>query len=94
MIKTNHALMTAALSGLMLAATLSVASADDKPGNSPADTAPGAMGECHGINACKGTGACHGKENSCAGKNSCKGKGWTKASKSDCDKKGGAFQLG
>ena len=94
MTKTSKTLMTAALSGLMLAATLSVASADDKKGDNPSDTDSKAMGECHGVNTCKGTGACHGAGNTCAGKNACKGKGWTKATKAECDKQGGSFQHG
>jgi hypothetical protein len=92
--KMSKTLMTAALGGLMLAATISVASAQDKKGDSPADTSPQAVGECHGVNACKGTGACHGADNSCAGKNACKGKGWIKASKAECDKQGGSFKHG
>ena len=36
------------------------------------------LGQCHGVNACKGTGDCGGKGHHCAGKNACKGKGWTK----------------
>ncbi len=90
---TPKALMNAALSGLLLAATISTASADDKRGNSPSDTDPKAIGECHGINSCKGTGACHGAGNTCAGKNACKGQGWIKTSKADCDKQGGNFKL-
>ncbi len=52
------------------------------------------MGECHGVNSCKGTGACGGKGNSCAGKNSCKGQGWLKLSKADCEAKSGKFKAG
>jgi uncharacterized membrane protein len=33
---------------------------------------------CYGVNACKGTGDCGGKDYSCAGKNACKGQGWLK----------------
>ena len=87
--KTNKTLMTAALGGLMLAATLSTASAEE---GTAAPAAGGKTGECHGINACKGTGACHGTDHSCAGKNACKGKGWTKATKADCESKGGTFK--
>ena len=89
MTKTNKTLMTAALGGLMLAATISTASAEEKTA-APAPAA-GAMGECHGVNSCKGTGSCHGAGNSCAGKNACKGQGWVKATKADCDAKGGKF---
>jgi hypothetical protein len=91
----NKPLMTAALAGLMLAATVSISTADDnKKGDSPGDVDPKAMGECHGVNSCKGTGACHGAGNTCAGQNACKGKGWIKATKADCDKQQGTFKLG
>lgn len=86
MTKTNKTLMTAALGGLMLAATISAATADE------AKPAADKMGECHGINSCKGTGACHGAGNSCAGKNACKGQGWVKSTKADCEAKGGKYK--
>jgi len=86
--KISKALMTAALGGLVLAAAISVASAEE---GTPAPAAGDKMGECHGINACKGTGACHGAGNSCAGKNACKGQGWVKATKAECEAKGGKF---
>lgn len=89
MTKSSKTLMTAALGGLMLAATISAASAEEK-GAAPA-AGDQKMGECHGINSCKGTGACHGAGNSCAGKNACKGQGWVKSTKADCEAKGGKF---
>ncbi|MFN2428129.1 MAG: hypothetical protein ABR587_16975 [Candidatus Binatia bacterium] len=89
MTKTNKTLMTAALGGLMLAATISVAQAEEKKEAAAGDSA---MGECHGINACKGTGACHGEATKCAGTNACKGKGWIKTTKADCESKGGTFK--
>ena len=85
--KMTRTLMTAALGGLLLATTISAASAEE-------GAATAKMGECHGINACKGTGACHGAGNSCAGKNACKGQGWVKATKTDCEAKGGKFVAG
>ena len=51
-----------------------------------------AVGECHGVNSCKGKGECGGAGHSCAGKNSCKGKGWIKLSKAECDEKNGEFK--
>ena len=93
MTRTNRTLMTAALGGLMLAATLSAASAEEKKADA-AKAADTKMGECHGVNSCKGTGACNTADNSCAGKNSCKGKGWIKATKADCEAKGGTFKAG
>jgi hypothetical protein len=94
MTKVNYNLMNAALGGLLVAATVSTAMANDTKGYSPTNADPRAMGECHGINACKGSAACHGAGNSCAGRNSCKGQGWVKATKSECEKKGGSFRLG
>ncbi len=89
MTKTNKTLMTAALGGLMLAATISASSAEEK--GTAAAGATGKTGECHGVNSCKGTSACNTADNSCAGKNSCKGKGWVKMTKAECDAKGGKF---
>ncbi len=60
--------------------------------NVPQDVKP--LGECHGINACKGTGACGGKGHSCAGKNACKGKGWIKLTEKECLEKDGTFKNG
>jgi len=50
------------------------------------------VGECQGMNSCKGTGACGGKGHSCAGQNKCKGQGWLKLSKKDCLAKNGTFK--
>lgn len=50
------------------------------------------LGQCHGINSCKGTGACGGKNHSCAGQNSCKGKGWLKKTEGDCKDLDGTFK--
>jgi hypothetical protein len=45
---------------------------------------------CSGVNACKGQGACAGKDHACAGKNGCKGAGWLKTDSADaCTKQGG-----
>ncbi len=49
------------------------------------------VGQCHGVNSCKGKTTCATTSNACQGKNSCKGKGWVKSSKSDCNSKGGKF---
>ena len=87
MTKVNSTLMTAALGGLMLAATMSAASADDRKGNTP--PLPDTMGECHGVNSCKGTSSCKTALSKCKGKNSCKGMGWTTTSAKDCTSKGG-----
>jgi len=55
-------------------------------------TSSTAMGQCHGVNACKGEGACGGKTHDCAGKNSCKGKGWIKMIKGKCESIGGTYK--
>ncbi len=49
------------------------------------------MGQCHGVNSCKGSSACATAESACQGQNSCKGKGWIASTKADCDAKGGKF---
>ncbi len=46
--------------------------------------AQAALGQCHGVNACKGKGECSTAIHDCAGENSCEGKGWIKMSKSMC----------
>jgi hypothetical protein len=86
--RNKSLMMTAALGGLMLAATITTASAEE----GTAAAGAGKTGECHGVNSCKGTGACHGAGNTCAGKNACKGQGWIKATKTDCEAKGGKFK--
>ena len=48
--------------------------------------------QCHGINACKGKGACNGPDHACAGKNSCKGKGWIETTEKECKAKGGRVE--
>ena len=48
-------------------------------------------GQCHGVNSCKGTGECGGKDHDCGGKNECKGKGWNKMTQEDCTSKSGEF---
>ena len=77
-------LVAAAVSGLLLTSGC----ASTGSGSSAEST----VGQCHGVNSCKGTGDCGGKDYSCAGKNSCKGKGWKKMTQSDCDEKGGTFK--
>lgn len=49
------------------------------PAPAAAEEAP-----CYGINKCKGTGECGGKNHGCAGENECKGKGWLKIDKEKC----------
>lgn len=81
MVKKSY-LIAAAVSGLVMASgcTSSQPSAD------------AAQGQCHGVNACKGTGDCGGKTHACHGKNACKGKGWKKMSQADCEAEGGTFK--
>lgn len=87
--KTNKkAIITAAISGILLAASYGI------PANSAERT--GAVGECHGVNGCKGKGDCggvnaNGQKHSCAGQNDCKGRGWIGLTKEACDMKGGKF---
>ena len=73
---TNLAI-AAAVSGLMLAGTMAMSSEAHAAKN----------GHCHGVNSCKGKGACGGKDHACAGKNECKGKGWLDIGKKECNKK-------
>lgn len=83
----NSSLLSAAAFGLLLAAQ--TVSANEP---TPAPEAKVAMGECHGINACKGKGMCGSADgNACAGKNSCKGKGWVSMTEKDCKAKKGKW---
>jgi hypothetical protein len=81
LIKKSHLVM-AAMSGLVMAAGCTTST----------PTADTTMGQCHGVNSCKGTADCGGATHSCAGKNSCKGEGWKKMSKADCQEKSGTFK--
>ena len=58
----------------------------------PASADTGKKGECWGVNACKGQGACGGVDHECAGQNACKGQGWLSLSKAECDGKNGKFK--
>jgi hypothetical protein len=78
----KNAILSAALTGLMLGAAIQAAPNQEKE----------QAGECHGVNSCKGTSACAGKANGCAGMNSCKGKGWLKMSEKECLEKKGTFK--
>jgi uncharacterized membrane protein len=81
--KTANLFVGAAIAGILSASGAGMLNAK------PAE----AKGECHGVNACKGKGACGGKEgHSCAGQNSCKGKGWLSLTEKDCKTKGGEFK--
>ncbi len=77
-------LIGAALAGLALTGC----SSSSNHGMSDSST----KGQCHGINGCKGSGACGGAGHSCAGLNACKGKGWLKMTKKECSEKGGKFK--
>ena len=68
---------------------------DGKPAPTTAEkaaAAAGPKGECWGVNACKGQGACGGVGHECAGGNACKGQGWLSLTKPDCDAKAGKFK--
>jgi hypothetical protein len=85
---SRNLLLAAALSGLAMTAT----AADAAKSVTPAKDAQAIEGQCHGMNSCKGTSACHSEKNSCAGQNSCKGKGWLKTSEKECKEKKGTFK--
>ncbi len=88
----KSSLFSVAVSGaIALSSSLAFGAGENTP-TQDAKMKSADMGECHGINSCKGTGACGGKGHSCAGKNSCKGKGWLKLSKADCTAKKGKFK--
>lgn len=74
-------LVAAAIAGIVSVGTLST----------PSFAAKEAKGQCAGVNACKGKGACKTAENECKGKNACKGKGHVEMTEAACTKKGGTF---
>ncbi|MCX7634067.1 MAG: hypothetical protein N2Z22_12115 [Turneriella sp.] len=83
--KKNQLLLSAALAGIALAGTVSA-----KEGTIKKTTAP--VGECHGVNSCRGQSDCATKAHSCAGQNACKGQGWKKMTEAQCKAKKGRFQ--
>lgn len=87
-------ILGAAAAGILSASMGSAAETPEgNKGKAPEDKTA-AMGECHGINSCKGKGQCGSGTTShqCGGRNSCKGKGWIKMSKKDCDSKKGKWE--
>jgi uncharacterized membrane protein len=70
----KQALLAASVAGL-----LAIAGSISLPATAQAEEVP-----CYGINACKGTGDCGGKNHSCAGANSCKGEAYIKMEKDLC----------
>lgn len=89
--KAKKSLLTsAALTGLLIAAGCAH---HDGPAVYGKGDSHAALGQCHGVNACKGKGDCGGKDNECSGENSCEGKGWIKMSQSMCgDIKGSTWK--
>ncbi len=80
--------------GAAAAGILAASNATAAPGDKPAD-----MGECHGVNSCKGKGQCGGgagtageAAHACSGSNECKGKGWLRMSKKTCVAKKGKWE--
>jgi hypothetical protein len=79
-------LMFAAITGLVVAS--SAGAAEKAKSTEPTTT----MGECHGVNECKGTGQCATQTHSCAGANACKGQGWISMTEKDCTTKKGKWK--
>lgn len=85
----------AALAALALAAGCAHHHHGKQDAGKAADGAAAVKGECHGVNECKGKGACgSGDNHACAGQNTCKGLGWLSLTKGECDAKGGTFKGG
>lgn len=49
------------------------------------------MGQCHGVNSCKGNSFCATASSVCATQNTCKGKGWLALTAQECQQRGGRF---
>lgn len=80
------------LSGVTLALAAAAVFAATGCANTPYASA--AKGNCAGVNACKGQGACKTANSACKGQNACKGKGILKVSKAECTSAGGNFSDG
>lgn len=84
--KNTKLFVSAAIVGILGAATISAVSASEPVANE-------AKGHCVGANSCKGQGSCKGMgacksigaKNDCAGKNGCGGKGFLEKTKAECD---------
>ena len=50
------------------------------------------VGQCMGVNSCRGHSDCKTAKSSCRGLNSCAGKGFLEMSKAECDVAGGDFE--
>lgn len=79
--KSTGTLIAAMAAGLFTSGVVGVAQAADSD-----------KVHCHGVNACKGQGACGSAEHSCAGKNACKGKGFITTTAKECKEKGGKIE--
>lgn len=87
-------ILSAATAGIMAAATAIAAEENTPKKNTPPADKAAVMGECHGINSCKGKGQCGGGTtgHQCGGQNACKGQGWIKMTKKNCDAKKGKWE--
>lgn len=90
----DHKTLTgAALAALALAACSHQHHRGKASAKDAAPAASAVKGECHGVNECKGKGACGGGGNhDCAGQNTCKGLGWISLTQPECAAKGGTFK--
>lgn len=86
MTKKKASFAVATTAALLLAGC----SSDDKMAKSM-EKGSQEMGQCHGVNSCKGKSACATAESACQSHNSCKGKGWVMSNQTDCQAKGGKF---
>ena len=78
-------LLCAALAGLALASNSHATETPKAETKAP-------MGECYGVNECKGKGQCGTKTHSCAGQNACKGQGWITMTEKVCKEKKGQWK--
>lgn len=81
------------LTGVTLAVAAATIFATTGCANTPTATGASAKGQCAGVNACKGQGACKTATSACKGQNACKGQGWMSMTASECKSAGGKFVL-
>ena len=85
--KRTSLAMAAAAAALLSGCASTASQTADVDAKTEAD-----VGQCYGVNKCKGQGACASKAHACAGQNACKGQGWVTMNRGDCGTKGGRFE--
>lgn len=81
--KANGVALAAAAAAVFLAAPMAVSAADNSTNS--------IMGQCMGVNSCRGHSDCKSVYNVCKGQNECHGFGFKVMSRKQCAAAGGRF---